>query len=105
MDKKLSHLLMELGFFSALGTVEFNRVSPDDYDFIKRGTRFTYGSNNGVTAIYDEDGRPWIIRNEMAQHVAQELAVARRDYNLRIGAYVPHSNDGGNFVRAILPSL
>jgi hypothetical protein len=105
MGTKLSHMLIDLGFFSALGTLE--RVGPGmgDWNVVKRGEPNTYGSNNGVTVVYDENGRPWIARAVELVSVRGELRNTLLEHNARHGVYVPHSNDGGYFVRETLPQL
>ncbi len=55
--------------------------------------------NNGVSVIYDERGRPWIKRGDVDLHEFGLNPFSNR------GAHVPHSNDGGNFVRNVMPGL
>ncbi len=104
--RKLSHKLLDSGFFSALGTLQVRCVGMKQRDEelrVGRGTPYTWDWNNGVIAIYDEDGRPWInVRNVQTNDMAQKLACS---HGLQRGAYVPHSNDGGHFVRRIIPDL
>ena len=89
---KLSQKLFNLGFFSALGTIE------EDGDNVVVGPPNTRDYNNGIRVVYDEEGRPWILHfSKMSDKVEAELRV----YNLKHGAYVPHSNDGGRFGRFI----
>jgi len=102
MGSKLSNTLVGLGFFSALGTTE-SIVSEGHH--VKRGTPRTWDSNNGVTVIYDEEGRPWIIRNNYDDEVADAIQVLIHDHDVQRGAYVPHSNDGGHFVCEVIPKL
>ena len=106
MSIRLSHKLIDLGFFSALGTSEHAGVTGKEVH-VKRGNPYTYDSNNGVTVVYDEDGRPWIIQSNLgfSQIVAESLQNAVEELELKRGAYVPHSNDGGQFVRVVIPSL
>ncbi len=102
---KISHVLLDLGFFSALGTTEHAGPRPQVL-VVKRQTPFTYDYNNGVMVVYDEEGRPWIRSGEVSIYeMVTELRNERRDNPLTRGAYVPHSNDGGHFVREILPEL
>ncbi len=107
---KLSHKLLDFGFFSALGTSQtrcFGVTTETDEELrVKRGKPNTYDSNNGVTVVYDEDGRPWIIRSSHIDKVGMDsLHIAAGEYNMKRGAYVPHSNDGGTFVNEVLPKL
>jgi hypothetical protein len=99
MGSKLSHELMDLGFFSALGTIDCG-------EHVKRRQPFMYDSNNGVQAVYDEEGRPWIKSSRLMSNQDQiQLGELIRTFNIKHGANVPHSNDGGNFMRNILPTL
>ena len=92
---KLSHKLIDIGFFSALGTSEHPGMSYEECH-VKRGTANTYDYNNGVTVVYDEEGRPWIsLRNVITDEFVEKFLLKR-------GAYVPHSNDGGHFVREVI---
>lgn len=98
--------LLDLGFFCALGTNEILNGRPS-LEYVRRGKPFTYDCNNGVYVIYDESGRPWIIRWST---LAGKLATENHEFenltrHLHRGAYVPHSNDGGRFAIEILPTL
>ena len=95
---KLSHKLLALGFFSALGTSEHPGMTQEEVH-VGRGTPNTFDGNNGVTVIYDEDGRPWI---QSTKHITGLIILALRGHNLKRGAYVPHSNDGGHFLHEIV---
>jgi len=99
---KLSYNLIDLGFFSALGTSEHPGMMSEEV-YVKRGTANTYDSNNGVMVVYDEEGRPWILQYSLVTDKVMEKL--RREYSLKHGAYVPHSNDGGHFVHEALPEL
>lgn len=104
-DRKLSHELIDLGFFSALGTTEHNGPRGQEI-IVKRGMANTWDINNGVLAIYDEVGRPWIGygANILLNEGQQVRIVLQMQFTAR-GAHVPHSNDGGYFVREVLPTL
>lgn len=101
MDTKLSTILLESGFFPVLQTVDRMGLLGDN-PVVGTGTPYTWDANNGVAVVYDERGWPWIIlwnRDEI-------IAKVQKDFpDLCRGAWVPHSNDGGLFVRAILPPL
>ena len=103
-NRKLSHVLIDLDFFPALGTIELsgNGILPGIP--VCLGTPNTWDVNNGVVAVYDDRGRPWVIlrRNLLAEDVVEKLP---EEFQLRRGAYVPHSSDGGRFVNEILPRL
>jgi len=101
-ERKLSHVLLDIGFFSALGTSEHPGGQKEGVH-VKRGTPLTYDSNNGTVVVYDEEGRPWITRfSSEIGNICEDL---RRSFSLQHGAFVPHSNDGGNFVRNVIPNL
>ena len=100
---KLSHKLLDLGFFSALGTTERSAGQPDGF-LVKRGTPNTFDYNNGVVVVYDEMGRPW-LKPGPGGVLVEEIHEIRNEYSLTIGAHVPHSNDGGRFAHEILPTL
>ena len=91
----LSQVLKEQGYKNVLATNERHAggASPVWY-----GQPFTWDYNNGVTVVYDENGEPWIKHGRLwLEGLKPEL--------LERGAHVPHSNDGGHFVREILPTL
>ena len=93
---RLSCILLEYGYFSALGTTE------RDGDLVGRGTPLTFDSNNGVFVVYDEEGRPWIKRvNEVTGEMREEL----QECGAKRGCYVPHSNDGGYFIHEVVGRL
>ena len=103
-ESKLSHKLLEMGFFWVLGTSEHPGMTSESHR-VRRGAPNTWGSNNGVTVVYDEEGRPWIIRRgrEISNHDFDEKILFA--HNLKRGAYVPHSNDGGWFVTEVILGL
>jgi hypothetical protein len=94
MGNKLSHVLLDMGFFSALGTSEHPGLCEEECH-VKCGAPNRICNNNGVTVIYDEVGRPWIIHNS---RITKEVRAALVEFELEHGAYVPHSNDMGRFV-------
>ena len=95
-----------MGFFSALGTMEYpGMVEVGQY--VKKLHPFTYDTNNGTIVVYDEQGRPWI---ESGRKAWVQQILDMQDQNpdlepLKHGAYVPHSNDGGYFMNEVLPRL
>lgn len=103
VKKILSRDLLELGFFSALGTVQFSKVGSLG-GFVKTGVVNTYDYNNGVYVIYDEKGLPWVKHYENLGADGEVVFLIRK-YDLRCGASVPHSNDGGWFMLKVLPTL
>lgn len=103
MGTKLSHTLLDLGFFSALGTLEYSG-SRAQATTVLRGTPLCWDANNGVIAFYDEEGRPWIKRNDGVYETGEMTRKLAADHNVRRGCHVPHSNDGGLF-RELLMTL
>lgn len=102
-QQKLSERLLEEGFFLALGSIE-KPACMEPGVLVKCGTPNTYDYNNGAWAVYDELGRPWIIYRE-SWHTGKMNLICELFPDLRRGAYVPHSNDGGEFMRKTLPTL
>ena len=99
--KRLSCRLLEMGFFSALGTEE--RTPIRRYRRVHRGNPRKYDSRNDVTAVYDEEGRPWICQRE--KYSKEEFALLTQDYDLHWGCYVPHASDQGYWFREVMPTL
>jgi len=93
----LSDVLRDLGFHCVLNTTE--RVCTD-HNTVERGTPFTADRNNGVSVVYDQEGRPWIRRGHLDGVDLGRVQVAS-GYALKLGAYVPHSNDGGHYIHSI----
>ncbi|MFA5173126.1 MAG: hypothetical protein WC435_01855 [Candidatus Paceibacterota bacterium] len=91
--------LIDLGFFSALGTTEYPGGG-NVGSYVEKGKPFTWDKNNGVTVVYDERGWPWIGRS-----LEPPLQGENYYFALTRGAYVPHSNDGGHFIQEVLPTL
>jgi hypothetical protein len=97
---KLSHKLLDLGFFSALGTTEKDGINRQT---VGRRTPLTMDKNQGTLVIYDEKGFPWIKRT--ADVDLEEIRKLTQEFPIKVGAYVPHSNDGGYFIRVVVASL
>jgi len=109
---RISHDLIDFGFLCVLGTTEHVGMATGEGQLVRRGSPKTWASNNGVTCVYDEVGRPWIFHNKKWNddqdgfEAFQEWTEERRlSDGLKCGAYVPHSNDGGHFVNEVLPKL
>ena len=101
MGKKLVHELIDNCFLPVLGSVEFSFGSLGSIrhgnmpTVVAKGVPRTWDSNNGVMVIYDEVGHPWIRSTKyFTEEWVRDLMTR---YNLRQGAIVPHSNDGGTF--------
>ena len=104
MGNKISNELLDQGFFSALGTTEHAGGDGRGH-IVKRDKPFTWDYNNGVTAVYDEEGRPWIKLGYGWSGGRAILHITGCEKHLVRGAHVPHSNDGGEFIREVLPKL
>jgi hypothetical protein len=106
----LSVYLLYYGFYPVLGTMERKR---GELEVVRLGNPRTYDKNMGVVCVYDENGRPWVLKNEMlGLYVSQEARwgnlledVLLEKFTLARGAYVPHSNDGGYFLGELMPGL
>ena len=106
MGKKLSHSLLDLGFFCALGTSEHPPGYRKEEKHVKRGTPCTCDQNNGVFVIYDDEGRPWIkLVRDVTDEVRETVWALHDEFCIKQGAYVPHSNDGGHFVHSVMTML
>lgn len=99
----LSVRLLRNSFFWALGTFENSGLMTNGGCYVVRGAPLTWDQNNGVVVVYDEEGRPWIIRRN--REVDLIIETFCRDFKLQRGAYVPHSNDGGLFVKEVFEKL
>lgn len=93
---KLSQVLLDRKFLSVYGTTE--KVTSQQ-KLILLGTPFTWDTNNGISVVYDEEGRPWIKRGIL------ELSQFYDCQTITMGAYVPHSNDGGAFASQVLDQM
>ncbi len=109
ITRPLSHVLSDLGFFDAFGTIEQiehdrrEQMERDQRMFVGISQPMTWGDYNDVFVICDEHGHPWVIASDkLALGDWDELT---RCYHLIGGAYVPHSSDGGRFIGEILPHL
>jgi len=94
----LSSVLKELGFFRATNTTQ---TCDGESSPVVTGEPLRCDCNNGVAVVYDENGDPWITRSRRLKNSEMEQLV--REFGLARGAYVPHSNDGGHFIRQIMP--
>ena len=102
--KKLSHKLLDLGWFYAIGTLEHSGMH-DDGIMVECKTPFTYDYNNGVAVVYDEWGRPWIFPGTAVTVISETNETVHtviKKFQCQRGAYVPHSNDGGRFMQEVL---
>lgn len=86
MKKKLE----KMNFKNVLGKTELVR---GNHINIHKGLPLTWDKNNGVTVVYDENGEPWVYRGII------EFPELKR------GAHVPFSNDGGWHMKQLFPTL
>ena len=63
---------------------------------VEKGVPMTYDYNNGVVVVYDQDGFPWVAPINYLERFEG------RD-QLRRGADVPFSKDGGHRIRKMFP--
>ena len=101
--ENLAKKLMDNCFFPVLGTVELsigslrNIREGGEPDLVARGVSRTWETNNGIMVVYDETGEPWI---RSTRHTTPEwIEMFTKKHNLKRGALVPHSNDGGYWKR------
>ena len=104
---QLATFLIDKGFFPALGTMELYR---GEHKLVRRGAPLTQGRDQGIIALYDTRGWPWlIIARKLSMREWLELNdgiyVGSDLVHFQQGAYVPHSNDKGEFMRITLPDL
>lgn len=93
---KLSQVLLDRKFLPVYGTTE--KVASQQ-KLVLLGTPFTWDTNNGISVVYDEEGRPWIKRGIL------DLSQFSDCQTITMGAYVPHSNDGGIFASQVLDQM
>lgn len=91
--------LRALGFTRVLGTFQ---DEGGERVLVVSGKPKRHAENNGVTVVYDETGAPWVT--SCAELKADALDTLIRDYDLKAGAHVPHSNDGGRFINGSTPA-
>ena len=93
MDIALSTRLSLAGFKLVLGTTQWAGGYESEVGLGEPGR---FDSNNGVMVVFDEDGKPWIHRGSMRP---ESLGLSWD----KVGAGVPHSNDGGAFIDQLFP--
>ncbi|MFH1170829.1 MAG: hypothetical protein V1704_04695 [Candidatus Vogelbacteria bacterium] len=93
MGSTLSQVLLEHQFMPVYGTTE--KVD-GKLMLVSTGMPFTWDANNGISVVYDENGRPWIKRGNLPSPWSSDCPT------IIPGAYVPHSNDGGWFENEFL---
>ena len=101
---KLSHWLIDNGFFSALGTTEKPGMIVGNHRVVVKGIPLAWDCNNGIMVVHDEEGRPWIKRQSNVLF-AQFQSIRTNFPELWRGCFVPHSNDGGYFVRKVVDEI
>lgn len=96
--------LRKLGMFMCLNTNETPGIGNETRK-VGRGEPNRFGLNNGVYAVFDEHGNPWIAGASSFRGFGDQLNQLAKRFGLESGCYVPHSNDGGYFIRHVMPSL
>ena len=98
----ITQKLREEGFVPVLGSLE--TIGMQRQSRVEKGSSLSWDYNNGVYVVYDDAGDPWVVLGRLMRSEALDR-INRTVYdetggNLRKGAYVPHSNDGGVWIRA-----
>lgn len=89
----LSGRLIELGFRLVLGVTEDHLGHPRE---VIRGERLTWDICRSVYCVYDDTGRPWITEDPQTdKKFYQEVTDLAREFGIKLGCYVPCSNDCG----------
>lgn len=103
----LQDQLLELGFLDVTGTKEWHGGGEHIIDIPHPDNWMRRDANNGVRVIVDDHGHYWIQPCGMHQgeETPQTKALMELHSKLQYGAYVPHSNDGGRFIRQTWPWL
>ncbi len=95
----LSELLREAGYRNVVGTIEKNGFERHQ---VEKGAPYTWDANNGVRVVHDEVGDPWIKQSAKGWPTLGKSAYpCVQERMLKRGAYVPHSNDSGEYVKQI----
>src|SRR3989344_2462843 len=71
--------------------------SNDKGHLVEFGEPNTWDVNNGTVVVYDQKGWPWV--RQWCGLASAQVDVIVKMFNIKRGAYVPHSNDGGRFIR------
>ncbi len=93
--------LRSYGFRPVLGMYEYVYGAPET---IVKGVPFTWGTENGLTVVYDCKGNPWVwagvwykAAGVLLAHDLPRGVLPRRVKALRPGGYVPFSCDPSVF--------
>lgn len=97
----LTMKLLSLNFLPVANVQETDGFG--DPSTIPNGTPNRFDINNGIMAIYDHRGSPWII--SLSKISREAIADLVEGFNLIRGAYVPFSNDRFYITGDKLPSL
>ena len=100
MGNRLAQALLDDKFLSVYSTTE--KIG-GQMRLVVRGKPHTWDQNNGISVVCDEEGRPWIKRDPIKISIFDDAGGTGPQ--LIRGAHVPHSNDGGEFVRQMLDPL
>lgn len=97
----LTRKLLALNFLPVLN-VDENGGFGDPVKIVS-GAANRFDINNGIMAIYDHHGSPWIISLSKISH--EHIAELVDRFHLIRGAYVPFSNDRHYLAEDKQPSL
>lgn len=90
----LSSTLSQLGFAQVTGT---NETVEGVAQRIIKGDPYTYDGSGNTVVVYDEFGEAWVKLCTLTELPTCYETIFEHD--LKRGAYVPHSSDGGVWIR------
>lgn len=97
----LSHTLLDLGFLYVLGSTEQEGCIPK---YVASGIPYTTDHNNGVVAVYDELGRPWVIAMSTLDK-AREVPLVLNPVRPEDRRVHPVLERRGHFARQVFPRM
>jgi hypothetical protein len=90
----LSLLLSQLGFVQVTGSTE---IIAGVARRSAKGTPYTYDGSGNTVVVYDQFGEAWVRLGQLTELSTCYDAIFA--HKLCQGAYVPHSSDGGVWIR------
>lgn len=97
---KLSHFLLDQGFFSILGMPE--NIYGEENRIVKKGDPLTTNVNNSTIVVYDEGGLPWVHSLSIIEDT-DILHKKLQNFGVNMEEiWVPFSNDSGEQLRYLL---
>jgi len=94
--------LLELGFLDVTGTTEQCGGREMNIGIAPPDQRLRRDTNNGTRVVVDDHGHSWV---QPCQADSDREKLTTMFDQLKYGAYVPNSNDGGKFLRSVWPWL